>query len=106
MNTALIHLRNTEEGPKIIYRTKRDALGKLRKYSIGVKPKDYYIAKPKVSYGISKVPMYTKVYTHVYTGRDKAFYENPEWRAKADAIRASRKKTLANFGKRTYNGHT
>ncbi len=99
MATALIHLRNAQEVlPKVLLSKTKDNLGRTKYITKGNRPKVLFQRRTKEQPRSNlRIPMYTKVYTHVYTGRDKEFYANPEWRAKADAIKASRKKTLANF---------
>lgn len=107
MNTTLIHVRNITEPPKYIKkdtkvtRLTKDNLVKKRnsKVVVGTRDKVIFLGNPKKEYdkGNRSIPMYTKVYTHVYSGRTKEFYANPEWRVKADAIRAHRKKPFADF---------
>lgn len=108
MATFLFHLRNTLEKPKVLKKKAKvlalDTKGKIRHMSkgtvVGTKDKVIYLRRTKDQTKSNlSIPMYTKVYTQVYQGRTKEFYSNPEWRAKADAIRASKKKTLANFTK-------
>lgn len=86
-NVSLVSLGITKVSPKV---TKEGV----------VVDKVIYVPNPKKEPKLSNktIPMHTRVMSPVYIGRDKNFYSNPEWKAKAAEIKAAQKKTIANFG--------